>query len=86
MRYGLLSTSGAKSAVADVMQVYDRWYGKRLVTLLCGGEAIPMPLRNGRQRWSCSDYSVAELRLAHKTIDQMQPGPLDVEVLGFLNY
>ena len=86
MRYGLLSTSGAKSAVADVMQVYDRWYGKRVVTLLCAGEELAMPLRNGRQRWSCSDYSVAELRLAHKTIDRMQPGPQDIEVLGFRNY
>jgi hypothetical protein len=84
--YRLLNTSGADSAIASDMQVYDRWFGKRLVTLVCAGDEKAMLYRSGKLRLSCNDMMPVELRLAHKTVDQLPPGYQDVEVLGFLNY
>src|SRR5206468_3580633 len=63
-RHGLLKASGgAPTHVTDPMQVFDRWYGKKLVTLACAwGEMAIVDDGRGNQWRSCGDGEAVELR------------------------
>jgi hypothetical protein len=83
--WGVSSSQGTEE-VRDLGQLFSRWYGDRLVELVCGADEGPslttvLPDRWTDRRRDCPS-AVGELRLAGKPVDTVH----DVFVLGFRSF